>query len=60
MYERNFDIYTDFEDDDSHVACWMPAIKENYFNNEFIKAKVEGNQDRYEGDDEFLRWLINE
>jgi thymidylate synthase len=58
MYERNFDVYTDFAEDSTHVDTCLPPMNGNYFDNEYIKRKVNGTLDAYKGDDAFLQWLL--
>lgn len=58
MYERNFATYDGFVDD-SKYAEHIPNIKDNYFKHPVIMSKVSGKDVTYEGDDEFLTWLIN-
>lgn len=58
MYERNFDIYEKFANDDTHRETCLPPITDNYFNNEFIKGKVDRSISAYTGTDEFLKWLL--
>lgn len=58
MYDRNFDVYTEFADDESHFETCLPPITDNYFKNELIVKKAKGEEVNYDGDDAFLQWLL--
>lgn len=61
MYERNFDIYKDFCNDETLVARRLPAIKGNYFKDRDITASILGGDvDSNEvNKDEFKKWVLN-
>lgn len=59
MYERNFDIYRDFWNDETLEECCVPKVNGNYFKLPEIELKAAGTEIEYEGDDTFLQWLFN-